>query len=62
VAWQDLAEIVEFVEEGWETIDEEKRKRLSEAFGITPAEIRTAGQERFRELVLERVALLEVYR
>ncbi|HXW98807.1 MAG TPA: KEOPS complex subunit Cgi121 [Methanomicrobiales archaeon] len=61
-AWQDLAGIMEFVDDDWETIDEEKRKRLSEAFGITPAEIRTAGQERFRELVLERVALLEVYR
>jgi len=61
-AFGDLAGLMEFVDEDWETLTEEKRRRLSEAFGITPAEVRTAGRDRFRELVLERVALLEVYR
>jgi KEOPS complex subunit Cgi121 len=50
------------VDEDWETIDEEKRRRLSIIFHIGPEEIATVGTSRFGELVLERVALLEVYR
>jgi KEOPS complex subunit Cgi121 len=62
VAFRDLAAIMEFVEEDWEALSEEKAGRLREAFGITPAELAAAGPGRLRELVLERVALLEVYR
>jgi KEOPS complex subunit Cgi121 len=61
-AFHELAAVMEFVEEDWETITEEKAARLREAFGITPAELAAAGPGRLRELVLERVALLEVYR
>lgn len=62
-AFGDLAGIVEFVDEDWETISEEKAGRLREAFGITSAELAAAGgADRLRELILERVALLEVYR
>ena len=61
-AFRDLSALVEFVDEDWETIGEEKAARLREAFGITPGEIDAAGTDRFRDLVLERVALLEVYR
>jgi KEOPS complex subunit Cgi121 len=58
----DLAAIMEFVDEDWEILPEEKQGRLAEAFGITPEELAAAGPGRFQELVLERVALLEVYR
>jgi KEOPS complex subunit Cgi121 len=59
----DLAAVMEFVEEDWESIPVEKAGRLREAFGITPAELAAAGgADRLGDLVLERVALLEVYR
>jgi KEOPS complex subunit Cgi121 len=57
-----LADLVTFVEEDWERIDRERQRRLADLFGITPEEIAVVGEARFRELVLERVALLEVYR
>ena len=57
-----LSGIMKFVEEDWEDLSDEKKGRLAEAFGITPEELRAAGPGRFRDLVLERVALLEVYR
>ena len=46
----------------WETISPEKQAVLRELFSITPEELATVGQDRIRELVLERVALLDVYR
>ncbi len=57
-----LAGLMTFVDEDWEGIDPAKREHLADLFGITPEEIRVVGVERFRELVLERVALLDVYR
>lgn len=57
-----LADCVMFVDEDWEEIDPAKRERLAELFSITPEEVLVVGEERFRELVLERVALLDVYR
>ena len=62
-AFADLVGVMEFVEEDWEAIPGEKAGRLRETFGITAAELAAAGgTDRLRELVLERVALLEVYR
>jgi KEOPS complex subunit Cgi121 len=62
-AFRDLAGLMEFVDEDWEVISGEKAGRLREAFGITPAELAAGGGPgRLGELVLERVALLEVYR
>jgi len=61
-AFRNLAALMEFVDEDWEAIPEEKAERLREAFGITPGELEIAGAGRLRDLVLERVALLEVYR
>jgi KEOPS complex subunit Cgi121 len=46
----------------WETISEQKRSLLMELFGITPEELEVVGCTRLQDLVLERVALLEVYR
>jgi KEOPS complex subunit Cgi121 len=61
-ALRDLSGIMEFVDEDWETLPGEKQVRLAEAFGITPGELAATGPGRLRDLVLERVALLEVYR
>jgi len=48
--------------ESLEEISSEKTTRLMDCFGITPEEIAVVGEERFSELVLERVALLEVHK
>ena len=61
-AFRDLSLFMEFVDGDWEILTEGKRARLREAFGITPAELEAAGADRMVELVLERIALLEVYR
>jgi KEOPS complex subunit Cgi121 len=61
-AFQELSAIMEFVDEDWEILSDEKMERLKAVFGITPGEMAAAGPGRLQELVLERVALLEVYR
>jgi KEOPS complex subunit Cgi121 len=60
--WGLLCPLVTEVHEDWEQIDVEKACRLRELFSITPEELRAVGTGSIRELVLERVALLEVYR
>lgn len=49
-------------DEDWESISDEREARLMALFGITQKEREVAGPGRIRDLVLERVALLEVYR
>jgi KEOPS complex subunit Cgi121 len=61
-AWEALAGCMEFVEQDWDRLTGEKRRWLAEAFTITEEELAAAGRERFQDLVLERVALLEVSR
>ena len=61
-AWEALAGCMEFVEQDWDRLTGEKRRWLSEAFAITEEELAAVGRERFRDLVLERVALLSVSR
>jgi len=61
-AYEELLPLVTLAGEDWDTITPEKAEILVENFGITPAEIEAAGPDRMVELVLERVALLEVYR
>lgn len=52
-----------FVDENWDTINPEKRTQLMETFSISPEEITAAGGNgRIVDLVLERVALLQVMR
>jgi len=60
--WEALAPLVRFVDEDWDTITPEHRANLKELFSIPDEEIAAAGELRFADLVLERVALLEVYR
>jgi KEOPS complex subunit Cgi121 len=49
-------------EEDWETFSVEKQSLLMELFGVTAEEVGVVGISRLQDLVLERVALLEVYR
>ena len=49
-------------DEDWETVSDEKILQLKEGFGITDEELAIVGPGRIQDLVLERVALLEVYR
>ncbi|MDD1673626.1 MAG: KEOPS complex subunit Cgi121 [Methanomicrobiales archaeon] len=58
----ELEAWVKLVTDDWDEISEEKIVRLMELFGITKAEREIAGDRRFANLVLERVALLDVYR
>jgi KEOPS complex subunit Cgi121 len=60
--WEALAPLVRFVDGDWDTITPEHRAKLKELFAIPDEEIAAAGESRFTDLVLERVALLEVYR
>jgi KEOPS complex subunit Cgi121 len=60
--WDALSPFVKWIDVGWEGIDPEKRCRLKALFSISDEEIAAAGELRFADLVLERVALLEVYR
>jgi KEOPS complex subunit Cgi121 len=62
-ARRDLSALMEFVDEDWEILSVDKQERLKAAFGISREELAAAGGAiRLQELVLERVALLEVYR
>jgi KEOPS complex subunit Cgi121 len=61
--WTALEPLFRFVKENWDTVDSEKRERLMETFAISPEEIEAAGGNgRIVDLVLERVALLQVMR
>jgi KEOPS complex subunit Cgi121 len=60
--WDHLFPRVTEVWEDWELIDAGKAGRLMELFSITPEELSVVGAGGIRDLVLERVALLEVYR
>lgn len=58
-----LGAFMNWNDEDWEPVSPEKEARLRELFGITQEELDAAGGTgRIKELVLERVALLEVYR
>jgi len=62
-AWEDLGGLCSPADnEDWETLSPEKITRLCELFSITPQELEVCGVERLPELVIERVALLEVSR
>ena len=61
-AEENVLELGMLANENWERISREKKIRLMELFSISEEEIETIRPEQFRELVIERVALLDVYR
>jgi KEOPS complex subunit Cgi121 len=61
--WVALEPLFLFVRESWDFIGDEKRAQLMKTFSISPGELAAAGgNERVVDLVLERVALLQVLR
>lgn len=60
-AWKDLEASVTFADDPDDDgFTAEKAARLAALYGIIPEELDAAGQDRLLDLVLERVALLEV--
>ena len=60
--WQELSKIMHFVTEKWDEMTPEKEDRIKSLFNITDEELALVGRARIVDLVLERIALLEVYR
>ena len=61
--WIALEPLFRLVPESWDTLDPDKRRCLMEIFSISSEEITAAGgNDRIVDLVLERVALLQVMR
>lgn len=50
------------IEDDWDVFSPEKVHRLMDVFGVTSRELGVAGNRNISDLVLERVALLEVQR
>jgi KEOPS complex subunit Cgi121 len=63
-AWNALSALLEYTDPGiYEVMDEMKRSRLIDLFGITPMELGALGAgTTITDLILERVALLQVLR
>ena len=61
-AIREVGACISYTDESWDGIDSAKQDRLMALFGISRAEVEAVGEGRFRDLVLERVALLEVYK
>lgn len=60
--WEALLPLINITDQDWDSIDHQKRIILMKLFGITNEEIATCSGDCITELVLERIALLEVYR
>jgi len=60
--WGALAPVIRIVNDPWSCIDSQKLAFLMDLFGITPDELATTERARIIDLVLERIALLDVYR
>jgi KEOPS complex subunit Cgi121 len=61
-AWKVLSHHMQFVPETWEDLSHQKVARLISLFGITQHELETVGHSQLKDLILERIALLEVCR
>lgn len=59
---RELMNYMEPVTEDWEIISEGKMFRIMDQLKITPSEISIIGKSRLTELVIERIALLELNR
>lgn len=58
--WDLLSGYLRFLDEPGDDLLPEKAARLRELFSISPEELAATGENRLRDLVLERVALLDV--
>ncbi len=60
--WSILSREVTLSSDNWEIFDNVKKSRLISLFNVTPEELAVTGEDRLTELILERVALLDVYK
>ena len=60
--WEELSQYMHFVTEVWDEMTPEKEDHIKSLFNITDEELALVGRARIMDLVLERIALLEVYR
>jgi KEOPS complex subunit Cgi121 len=60
--WEDLSDYMDFVKDKWDKMTQDKEERLKTFFGITDEELVLVGHARIIDLILERLALLEVNR
>jgi KEOPS complex subunit Cgi121 len=60
LVWSELLTVMTVSTEDWEIMTDDKMKVITSAFSITNDEIAVTGKDRIKDLVLERVALLEV--
>ncbi|HUU74844.1 MAG TPA: KEOPS complex subunit Cgi121 [Methanoregulaceae archaeon] len=61
-AWDTLSKIMSPCEGEWDTISGKKAILLMKLFGISREELDVSGRQKIKDLVLERVALLDVSR
>jgi KEOPS complex subunit Cgi121 len=61
-AIREMEQWVRYIKYDTEILTKEKMQKLAELFGITQEECDTVGMERIQELIIERVALLDVYK
>ena len=62
IAWSELSKAMTVSSEDWEMMTDEKSNILISLFGITDEELSVTGKDRLKDLILERVALLDVYK
>jgi KEOPS complex subunit Cgi121 len=60
--WKDLSPYMHFVTQSWDEMTPDKEARLMTLFGITQEELDVVGQDRLKDLILERIALLHINR
>jgi KEOPS complex subunit Cgi121 len=60
--WSILSDEMEVSPDDWEIIDGNKKSRLMAAFNVTDEELAVTGDDRLKDLVIERVALLDVHK
>jgi KEOPS complex subunit Cgi121 len=60
--WRTLSREMKETPDNWEEINEEKKSRLISIFNVTAEELAVAGESRLKDLVMERVALLDAYK
>jgi KEOPS complex subunit Cgi121 len=61
-AVREMEQWVRYVQDHNENMSDEKMQRLADLFGVTREECESVGKDRIQDLVLERVALLDVYK
>jgi KEOPS complex subunit Cgi121 len=60
--WGELSQFMHFVTDSWDEMSQEKEERIKSLFNISEEELALVGKTKIIDLILERIALLEVNR